>query len=472
LNQSLEIRYKSLGNNQDLVDLINANLGASRKFHSDPIRLEDLHWCVRNCDEKFAFYTFEIPKKSGGARTISAPCRRLKMVLRALNELLVNIHVPNDCSHGFETEKSIASNASTHVGANYVYNLDLSDFFGSVNYKMVVGALRNLSFKPISIKQERSIELDWTKFIERYKEELIVNGIWGDGNPDKVLNRFRELDEFRGTEFEFIYLGKMGEGNHCRVLLGNERSRFKHPATILVHTIRNDLFMERHNRLLNVIARLCTQKVVKQGIEQRVLPQGAPTSPILSNMAAAKLDLDLTRLARKYNLRYTRYADDITFSSAYNAYAAEGDFIQALKNAISRNGFTVNEAKCRLQSRHHRQEVTGLNVNSKVSIRKSKVKQIRMWLYLIERYGYDRANTLFSEHRKTELILFLRGYLSYMAMIYGKESNKVVSLRKRLLAISGEETVPEVAYTDSMIETILLHGFDKGMDIIAANGNQ
>ena len=95
-----------------------------------------------------------------------------------------------------------------------------------------------------------------------------------------------------------------------------------------------------------------------------------------------------------------------------------------------------------------------------------------MWLYLIERYGYDRANTLFSEHRKTELILFLRGYLSYMAMIYGKESNKVVSLRKRLSAAVGDAPAPEIGYTDSMIETILLHGFDKGMDIITANGNQ
>ena len=155
MKRALEMRYRSLGSNQELVDFMNFNSAASRKFQGDPIRLEDLQWCVRNCDEKFTFYTFEIPKKSGGVRVISAPCRRLKMVLRAISELLTEIHSPDDCSHGFEIEKSIATNAAVHVGANYVYNLDLSDFFGSVNYQMVIRALRNLSHKPMSIKQER-----------------------------------------------------------------------------------------------------------------------------------------------------------------------------------------------------------------------------------------------------------------------------------------------------------------------------
>src|SRR5690606_27764009 len=117
-----------------------------------------------------------------------------------------------------------------------------------------------------------------------------------------------------------------------------------------------------------------------------VLPQGSPTSPILTNMLCRKLDRRLTGLAKRYNLTYTRYADDITFSSSHNIYNDEV-FDKELKRIIEEDqNLVINPKKTRLQKAGYRQEATGLIVNDKVNVRKRYVKQIRMWLYYWEKY--------------------------------------------------------------------------------------
>jgi RNA-directed DNA polymerase len=74
------------------------------------------------------------------------------------------------------------------------------------------------------------------------------------------------------------------------------------------------------------------------------LPQGAPTSPILSNIIAKQLDKRLISLAKKYSLKFTRYADDLTFSGK----KIPAKFIEYIKNIIEDEGFVVNESKTRL----------------------------------------------------------------------------------------------------------------------------
>jgi len=74
-----------------------------------------------------------------------------------------------------------------------------------------------------------------------------------------------------------------------------------------------------------------------------VLPQGAPTSPIITNMICDKLDHRLGGLAHRFGLNYTRYADDITFSSMHNVFQENSDFRKELLRIIGDQGFVLNE---------------------------------------------------------------------------------------------------------------------------------
>jgi hypothetical protein len=65
-------------------------------------------------------------------------------------------------------------------------------------------------------------------------------------------------------------------------------------------------------------------------VTRNVLPQGAPTSPVLTNIVCQKLDFLLTGVAKRFGLKYSRYADDITFSSMHNVYQPDSDFLKEL----------------------------------------------------------------------------------------------------------------------------------------------
>lgn len=107
------------------------------------------------------------------------------------------------------------------------------------------------------------------------------------------------------------------------------------------------------------------------------LPQGAPTSPIVSNFIARIFDLRVVQLASKYGLRYTRYADDLTFSTNESEFpkgivqkSRSGDewvVGKELKSLVERSGFSINPKKTRVQYSDSRQDVTGLVVNERVN---------------------------------------------------------------------------------------------------------
>lgn len=167
-----------------------------------------------------------------------------------------------------------------------------------------------------------------------------------------------------------------------------------------------------------------------------VLPQGAPTSPILTNIICRNLDRKLSALARHYGLNYTRYADDITFSSLHNVYQKEGAFMKALYETIKGENFSVNAAKTRLQVKGMRQEVTGLVVSDRVNVTRDYVRSIASLLYIWKRYGYDSAVARFLINYKGNgkgnptMERVLQGKLMYLKMVKG-EDNPIVS---RLIA--------------------------------------
>lgn len=127
-----------------------------------------------------------------------------------------------------------------------------------------------------------------------------------------------------------------------------------------------------------------------------VLPQGAPTSPTLTNIICDRLDVKLSHLAKAYGLRYTRYADDITFSGMTNKFAKDGKFCQSLQHIIEEEEtFKINKDKTRLCHRGIRQEVTGITVNDKPNVTQEYIKQLRSMLHNWEAKGYDEAQSIF-----------------------------------------------------------------------------
>lgn len=115
------------------------------------------------------------------------------------------------------------------------------------------------------------------------------------------------------------------------------------------------------------------------------LPQGAPTSPMLSNLITKKLDRRIAGFSKKYNIRYTRYADDLTFSGDFK----EGYVIEFIKMVLKADGFIINESKTRVRKKNQRQEVTGIVVNEKMQASRSYRRDFRQQMYFVKKYGLD-----------------------------------------------------------------------------------
>lgn len=229
------------------------------------------------------YHSFEIPKKSGGTRTITAPGGELKKVQTVLAYILDYVYLVPSPVMGFVHERSVATNAAQHVGRSYVLNIDLKDFFPSVKRHMIAGVLKKY---------------------------------------------------------------------------GVDRD------------------------VANLILRLCCR--TPEGGGEDCLPQGAPTSPVLSNIACTCLDIRLSGLAQSTGLTYTRYADDITFSSDHNVYREDGPFWSKLRSITAECGFTINAKKTRLLRPWDRQEVTGVTVNSKVNVSRKYLKNLRAELHQMQ----------------------------------------------------------------------------------------
>lgn len=116
---------------------------------------------------------------------------------------------------------------------------------------------------------------------------------------------------------------------------------------------------------------------------QDVLPQGAPTSPALSNLVMKNFDNSIGAWCAKRGISYTRYCDDMTFSSdkpLYHVY-------EKAKAMLEEMGFQLNEKKTRFVTNTNRQSVTGLTVNEKVSVSREYKRNLRQELYYLLRFG-------------------------------------------------------------------------------------
>lgn len=226
-----------------------------------------------------------------------------------------------------------------------------------------------------------------------------------------------------------------------------------------------------------LLASLCTHPFEIDGEEKTVLPQGSPTSPTLTNILCKKLDRRLTGLANRFGATYTRYADDITFSSSHNIYTDEA-FNKELKRLIEDDQkLVINPKKTRLQKAGYRQEATGLIVNDKVNVRRRYVKQIRMWLYYWEKYGYEKAEQIFKRdyvadkgHVKNinaHLANVLDGKLEFLKMVKGTEDGTYKGLKERFDKLTGmkDKKDNEKIDLESVVNAILNKGLDDGINL-------
>lgn len=215
---------------------------------------------------------------------------------------------------------------------------------------------------------------------------------------------------------------------------------------------------------------LCTHPFEIGGVIKTVLPQGSPTSPTITNILCEKLDRRLAGLGNRFGVTYTRYADDITFSSLHNIYN-DVTFQDELKRIVEEDQrLVINPKKTRLQKSGYQQEVTGLIVNEKVNVRKRFVKQIRMWIYYWEKYGYNKAEEIFRRdytsdkgHVKKGTPLLenvISGKLEFLRMVKGEKDGTYLKLKERFEKVIGDKDP-----INKILETWERDGIDKAMEL-------
>ncbi|WP_292508752.1 reverse transcriptase domain-containing protein [Methylobacterium sp.] len=283
------------------------------------------------------YQSFEIAKNKDKGRLISAPDDRLKHLQRQLLRLLDPLYTVRNPVHGFVLQRSVKTNALSHLRRSFVLNLDLQDFFPTITENRIVGMLEAL-----------------------------------------------------------------GIGSSVAAAIG-------YLCCINGH-----------------------------------LPQGAPTSPLLSNMICFRLDRELLNFAKVTRCIYTRYADDITFSShrpmtalfegplPLAGHFAPNLLVPSLVALFAGNGFTINPSKAHYADRHSRRMVTGLKVNELLNVDRRYIRNIRAALHSVETLGTVGAQAKYeASGGSASLASHLLGKIAWISYIKGSSDPVVRSIALR-----------------------------------------
>lgn len=156
--------------------------------------------------------------------------------------------------------------------------------------------------------------------------------------------------------------------------------------SIKIEAVHEIFFRLGYSKILSdLLAKLCCK--------DNSLPQGAPTSPYLSNIFFNRADNIISDYCKERKIMYTRYADDLTFSGNFD----EKELLAKITNVVNGLGLTINENKSRLMTPNTRQTVTGIVVNQKPQVVFHKRNRLRKDLYYIKKFG-------FSDHMKRRKI--------------------------------------------------------------------
>ena len=463
-----------------------------------PFELKQLTWYANPKLGSKRYAEFKIKKKSGAERCIHAPVKGLKSLQKTLSFVLQCVFEPHIAAMGFVRDRSIVDNAKLHVGSKYVYNIDLKDFFPSVDQARVWKCMQLKPFKlagndlitsesilnndqylipvqPGSKKRAQKVLM----YVSNKKLQIpkrIHSLTLENGNKlNYSIESLNRLVVFKDTsDIEFLF--KKAEKLKIEKGLENELEFIV--AALILKLIKEEgknFKMSSKADIANIIASLCcTEMEVErkneagewEKVKRNVLPQGAPTSPVITNIVCQRLDYLLSAVAKRFGLKYSRYADDITFSSMYNVYQPESDFLKEIHRIVTDQNFHIKESKTRLQKDGYRKEVTGLLVNDKVNVQQRYIKQLRMWLYYWEKYGYERASGFFLQQYiadkghlkkgKPNMTNVIAGKLDFLKMVKGVDNELYLKLNGRFDALSG---------TINPLEELLNIWENKGIDV-------
>lgn len=291
---------------------------------------------------------FEVPKKSGGMRLLSAPHEHLAKAQQWIFDNVLQKLPLEGAAHGFVKGRSTVTNAKEHLHQGIVINLDLSDFFPTIGFGRVRGFFESLGYSPA---------------------------------------------------------------------------------------------------VATIFALLCTEpprrKVVYDGVTywvaigDRGLPQGACTSPAISNLVSRKLDRRLSGMTRKMGWKYTRYADDLTFSAELQDVGEGkkgrkdlGMLLARIRHIVQEEGFAINPKKGRIQHAGGRQEVTGIVVNDKLAMPREEVRRLRAILHQAKKTGLEAQNREKLPHFES----YLKGKIAYLNMV---DSDRAMELAKAYMEAGG-----------------------------------
>jgi RNA-directed DNA polymerase len=201
--------------------------------------------------------------------------------------------------------------------------------------------------------------------------------------------------------------------------------------SIRAHRVKELFLSERfgfNESMATVLALLTTHK--------GHLPQGAPTSPILTNFICAPMDVVMRELSEKNAWNYTRYADDLTFSSSK---AFEDKDIMQIRHIVEMHDFAINDKKIRIKGKGRRQEVTGIVVNSKVNVNRKTIKKVRAMIHDLEKNGLTVAAASHFKNspvvHATDSLVFLnrlRGLIAFIGQVRGKEDSVFLQFQEKI----------------------------------------
>ncbi|MHC4662218.1 MAG: reverse transcriptase family protein [Planctomycetota bacterium] len=185
--------------------------------------------------------------------------------------------------------------------------------------------------------------------------------------------------------------------------------------TITFPRVRGIFHMLGYRReVAGTLAILSTFSARRAGIKslgprKQILPQGAPTSPAITNLVCNKLDSRLAGLAKKFGAKYTRYADDLTFSGGPDFRKSLRRFVPLVRKIIKQESFVINENKLHFARKGTRQKVTGVIVNERLNLSRKVRRRYRAVIH--------QAGKMPVSERPAKLKAHLNGVASYLFML-------------------------------------------------------
>lgn len=182
---------------------------------------------------------------------------------------------------------------------------------------------------------------------------------------------------------------------------------------------------------------------------KRTLPQGAPTSPAITNILCYKLDCRLSGVAKALGFSFTRYADDMTFSGSGEAAGKVQQLLWRLRTIISEEGFVIHHKKISVMRKGARQEVTGIVVNRQPGINRKTLHRFRALLHQIQKEGLQNKRW-----KGGNIVAEIIGYANFVAMVKPELGSRLkVQVKQALNSPLVTEQISRGEFAD--------HGFIK-----------